>query len=241
MKKNFVFTSAGDNTNFHTLWSGDNQTYDIYVIYYGNNDDNYNLYKSKVKYIEKRSGSKFQNFLYFYKKNPDIINQYKYFFILDDDIIFNVNCINKMFFIANKYKLSICGPSFDHKSKISHSITKHRSKRFLTYTNFVEVNVPLFNKPALDKLMKVLSPALIGWGIDFLYILVNGRHKSRAYAIIHDIKCINPHPLKSKPRELTLIKNCNKRSQIWRNYAKRHKLPAAFIKKEYKTIYKTKN
>ena len=33
-KKNFLFTSAGDNTNFDSLWINDNMNYDIYVIYY---------------------------------------------------------------------------------------------------------------------------------------------------------------------------------------------------------------
>jgi hypothetical protein len=52
-KKNIIFTSAGDNTNFHNNWVGNNKNYDIWVIYYGDNDEKYNLYKNKVKFIEK--------------------------------------------------------------------------------------------------------------------------------------------------------------------------------------------
>ena len=33
-KKNFVFSSVGENTNFHDLWIGDNMDYDIYIIYF---------------------------------------------------------------------------------------------------------------------------------------------------------------------------------------------------------------
>ena len=33
--KNLVFTSAGDKTNFHNLWFGNNQNYDVLVVYYG--------------------------------------------------------------------------------------------------------------------------------------------------------------------------------------------------------------
>ena len=59
-----VFSSVGDNTNFDKLWLNGNKIFDIWVIYYGDNDANYLRYKSKVDFIEKRKGSKFQNFYY---------------------------------------------------------------------------------------------------------------------------------------------------------------------------------
>ena len=43
---NLVFTSVGDNTNFDNLWLGKNKTYDVYVIYYGDNDDIYKTYRT---------------------------------------------------------------------------------------------------------------------------------------------------------------------------------------------------
>jgi hypothetical protein len=135
--------------------------YDIYIIYYGDNEEIYNKYKTKVKYIEKRKGSKFQNFKYFYDNNIDIINKYDRFFILDDDIIFNVEDINKIFFYSKLFNLKICGPSFRDTGKISHTLTKNKNNVLLTYTNFVEVNVPLFNKKSLDKFMKYLDYSLI--------------------------------------------------------------------------------
>ena len=240
MCSNFIFTSAGDNTSFYDIWVAENQNYDIYVMYYGENEENYNLYKSKVKFIEKRKGSKFQNFLYFYSKYPDIINSYKYFFILDDDIVMDVKSINMMFSIAIKYDLLICAPSFVHPSKISHRLTQHKPNVFLTYTNFVEVNTPLFNKTALDRLMNVLDPTLIGWGIDYLYIWANGLTKKKAYAIIHYIKCINPkdNAKKYKNRELTLLPNCSNRAQIWGKYAHKVGCPSRIVPQEHAYIFK---
>jgi hypothetical protein len=238
MTTNFVFSSVGDNTSFDDLYIGNNMNYDIYVIYYANDDNIFNKYKSKVTFIEKRKGSKFQNFKYFYEKYPEIINKYDYFFILDDDIIIDVPRINEMFSIAKQYNLSICGPSFKSGSIISHAITKRRQNILLSYTNFVEVNVPLFNKKALTNLMKILDYSLIGWGIDMLYIWCNGLYKQNTYAIIHKIGCINPHPKnkKNKKRELYLLKNAHRRAQIWNTYAKKIKCPTRFIFKTYKSI-----
>ena len=236
-KKNMVFISAGDNTNFDILYINDNMNYDIYVIYYGNNKTIYNKYKNKVKFIEMRKGSKFQNFKYFYDNYKYIINCYEYFFILDDDIIFNYDDINNMFSTAKQHNLSICGPSFKKGSKISHKITKQKDGILLTYTNFIEVNVPLFNKVALNKFMKYMDSNLIGWGIDFLYIWANGLENKKSYAIIHDIGCINPEDnCKNNKRELQLIKNCNNRQTIWENYADKIGCPRRYEICEYEDI-----
>ena len=239
-KKNFLFSSVGDNTNFDELFLGINMNYDVYVIYYGDNEDNYEKYKSKVNFIKKRKGSKFQNFKYFYETYPEIINNYEYFFIIDDDIIIDVNNINNMFEIAREYNLSICGPSFLNSSKITYPISKQNPKRLLTYTNFVEVNVPLFNKNSLDNLMKYLDYSLIGWGIDYLAMWCNGIDKKKDYAIIHSISCINPYEkdkkIKNIERELYLIVNSRDRENIWNKYADKINCPRLILPVEYESI-----
>jgi hypothetical protein len=225
--KNFVFTSCGNNTIFHELWCGKNANYDIYAIYYGDDNEKYNLYKKKVNFIEKRKGSKFQNFHYFYNKYPEIINKYERFFILDDDIIFDVNDINKMFSISKKYNLWICSPTFKNNgtSKISHQITIQRPNNLLRYVNFIEVGIPLFNKKALDKCMKYYDPILIGWGIDYLYIWANGLEHKNKYALIDSIGCINPHDnKKNNNREHNNIKNFDKEHLYWINIKKKYSI-----------------
>ena len=39
--KNLVFTSAGNNTKFDELWCQSGRNYDVWVVYYGNNDEIY--------------------------------------------------------------------------------------------------------------------------------------------------------------------------------------------------------
>jgi hypothetical protein len=238
MIKNFVFSSVGDNTNFDSLWIDSNMNYDVYIIYYGDNNEIFNKYKEKVKYIYRRKGSKFQNFKYFYESHIDIINRYDRFFILDDDIIINVNDINNMFKISIEYNLDICQPSFSSNGKISWNITKHKEDTLLTYTNFIEVNTPLFNRNALDNLMKVLDYSLIGWGIDYLYIWANGINKEKSYANIHKITCINPNDenKKIKKYELQLIKNYETREDKWNDYANKIGCPISFDMIEYSDI-----
>jgi len=235
-----IFTSAGENTHFLEWWVSKEQMYDIYVFYYGENEDLFNKYKSKVTHIEKSKGSKFQNFYKFYTKNPDIIQRYDYFFLLDDDIEIKHTNINKMFFIAEMYKLHICAPSFTSKSKISWPHTLHKPHVFLSYTNFIEVNAPLYSKNALKALMKCYDPRLIGWGIDYLATWANGLYKQSSYAIIHSIQCTNPKESekKNKKRELFKISNSEHREKTWNEYANEIGCPRRFKILTYTTLYK---
>ncbi len=218
-KKNLIFTSAGDNTEFYNNWTGIKQNYDIWVVYYGNNNEKYNLYKNNVNFIEKRQGSKFQNFKYIWDKYYNKLNNYDRFFILDDDIIFdNYKDINKMFNISEKYNSWISGPTFkiDGSSKISHNITKKINNNYIRYVNFIEVNVPLFNNYAINKFMKYYDSKLIGWGIDYFYIWTLGKNIKDKYILIDDISVINPHDsIKNNKRELNNIIDVDKRVIIW--------------------------
>lgn len=237
--KNLVFTSAGDKTNFHNLWIGDNQQYDVMVVYYGKNDSTYKNYSKKADYILKRKGSKFQNFHYIYENYPEIINKYDRFFILDDDIIFNVEDINKMFELSKKYNFKICGPTFKNtpECKISHRVTKTENKNQFRYTNFIEVNVPLFNREALDKLMKYYDPVLIGWGIDYLFIWANGLNSKDSFALVDSVTCINPQDSKKGgKRELHNLPEADKRAAVFSKFAKKLGIPQIIHGKTLKTV-----
>ena len=241
MKTNFLFSSVGDNTQFDNMWINKNMDYDIYIIYYGENTNIFNKYKSKVHFCIKRSGGKYQNFKYFYDNFRHIIDEYERFFILDDDIIFNVNDINNMFRISKQYRLEICSPSFilaDGKGKWGWNVMMHKENVMLTYTNFIENGVALFNKNALDKFMIYYNNDLIGWGIDFLYMWANNHKKKKAYAVVHFVKCINPTEQHKEidKRELMLINNSNNEKEIWSIYSKKINCPEWYEVKENKTI-----
>ena len=235
VNKNLVFTSAGDVTNFDALWLDSERKYDVWVVYYGDNEEIYQKYKDKVDYIEKRKGSKFQNFSHIYKSKD--LSQYERFFILDDDIIISTEDINKMFMISEKLKLKICAPSFDLQSKISWRVTIQQPEYYFKYTNWVEVNTPLFTKESLKKLMDVYDDKLIGWGIDYLYIWANGVEEKTSFGIVHNVSCTNPpDSAKGGKRELQKIDGCNNRAKIWEEYRIKNNIPNFKPDKEYSGI-----
>ena len=241
--KNLVFTSAGDQTNFTSHWLQDknNRNFDIWVIYYG--DSKEDKYKQDVDYWERRKGSKFQNFYYIWKKYNQVIKSYKKIFILDDDIIFKTNDINKCFQMSYQYNLWLLQPSFSPGSKVSIDVTRQRSNSLLRYTNFVEINTPLLDISVLDDIMNKYDPILVGWGIDLLisWVLINrpGYHSNKI-AILDSVPCINPHDsAKGNLREISRLQSTKNRIDIYHQYAnKNHINFTGKDIKTYKYIYK---
>ena len=122
MKDNIIFTSAGDNTNFYNFWYNNNRNYDIFVCYYG--DSKENKYQEYSDLYIKRKGSKMQNFHYIWANNIGNIKNYKFFYIVDDDIIINTDQINELFRLFKELDPWILQPSFAKESKISHEIAR---------------------------------------------------------------------------------------------------------------------
>jgi hypothetical protein len=118
--------------------------------------------------------------------------------------------------------LDIIQPSFIPKySQISHQITVSQPGLFMRYTNFVEVNTPVFSKEALTKCMIVYDPILVGYGIDYLFIWLLGQNQKNKYAIIDSIRCINPIV---QNREINKLQSFQKRIENWTNIAKKYNI-----------------
>lgn len=237
-----IFTSAGDNTNFYSVWGCKNpkRTYDVWVVYYGDNTDRYKMYGKYADYIQRHKGSKFQNFYHVYQQHKEDLLQYEYIFITDDDIIITPKELELLFQTAKEYDLWICQPSFRKGSKVSWSITYNNPQLKLAYTNFVEVNTPVISTLKLQQIMNEYDPVLLGWGIDLLMIQVLGIHEKKRYAILHHISCINPRDSsKGGKRELYLVPGSYKREQTWKHFAKHHGFMADYKRVEHSRIHKS--
>lgn len=237
MCKNLVFTSAGDKTNFHKLWTGKEQHFDLIVYYYGNNNERFIEYAKVAKYIEKSKGLKFQNFHKFWNTHPALAQSYDRYFILDDDLIFNMEDINRMFEYSEKYNLKICQPSFTNPQWFK--IVRHVPNVILAYTNFCEVTAPLFTLEALQKFLMFYDPILQEFGVDCLFMRANDHRHEKDYAVIHDIKCYNPVPgEKGEIREINTFSHHTERPKIWREWIKQKGFQDYYTQTVYSEIMK---
>ena len=266
MKKNLIFSSIGDVAQLPN-WIGSDQNYDIWITYYGDDENKYNHYKQYAQFIKKSKGSKFQNFNLIWKDFHSELNKYERFFILDDDIIFDsYKDINKMFNFARDESTWICGPTFKPLGKISHVLTQTDKSASFRYVNFVDVNTPLFSNFAINKFMKHYDKSLIGWGLDFYYIQILGHAAKNRYALFDEVSVINPlsekalnlcnynnidyfskeledfleEPIEISGRELMKIEGAADRSVTWRNFCENNRIRPRFQLKNWEIIKKRK-
>jgi hypothetical protein len=225
MKDYLLFTSAGDNfdllnNNYNNWNSHQNNNFDIYSVFYGNNKILKNLFKEKSNYFLSRNGSKFQNLVYAYKLNKEIFKKYKFIFVIDNDIEINTLEINFMFNLAKLYNFDIIQPSLTNSNscRIDHWLMEHNPFLFASKVSFIEVNMPLFKTDLLCSFLEYLidlnKPILAGFGMDHLYLnFSNNIYKpdiKKVYSIIHGINVINP---KNEIREIDLYEPLHKRIQ----------------------------
>lgn len=222
--KNLVFTSAGDKTFFFKNWLQKDgiKDFDLCVYYYG--DERREKYKEFSDYYLKRKGSKLQNFDHFCKTNPEILEKYEYFFIMDDDIVIGMLDVNKMFEISRENDLWMCQPSLSVDSKCSYWFTKHNAFRKILYTNFCEINAPLFNRFAIKELLSHYDPILVGWGIDLMISQILSKHvdyNENRIAIINQVVCKNPFEYSkgTSKREIDKLQSTKERYGTWKNFA----------------------
>jgi len=252
-RQHLVFSSVGDRSDCFESWTDNDEsrTYDLWVAYYGESETQWKRIQERSDMCFRRKGAKFQNFSFVWKRMKSFIqNTYDYVWIPDDDIEISSDGIERCFALARKYKLWVCGPSFtdSHRAKITHSVTKHIPGRVLHFTNFVEVNVPLFDVSILPRIMRVYPYELIGWGIDFLIVWTLGIHRRNRYAIIDAVQCINPKDNEKmsvvtesisssrEERELYKIPGAKNRGQIWADVSKRIHCPFWLYGKVYKEV-----
>ena len=78
--------------------------------------------------------------------------------------------------------------------------------------------------------MEKLDYSLIGWGIDFLYIICNGIEKKKAYAIIHKVICENPKDIDklNNKREVANMVDYSLREKKWKLYTRKYKIQQYF-------------
>ena len=101
MNKNLIISSVGDNS-LHEKWITNEKNYDIFLIYYGNNDEIYEKYKNNCDYIVRNSGEKGKIYFNFVKNNLEKIKNYEVIWQPDDDIDIDVTSINNLFKIHKK-------------------------------------------------------------------------------------------------------------------------------------------
>lgn len=195
MKKNCVLATVGA-TSLHRQWINIRSKFDLHLIVY---DDSYELFKNDTPYVTISKGYKFKLIYNYLCDNPELINQYDYFYMPDDDVSINSVKIQKLFRLMKKHQLVLAQPAIAN-SFYSFRHTTIQKDSILRYTNFVEIMQPCFSREALKKVLFTFDETISGWGIDYHWGKILD-YTQMNMGIIDDISSEHTRPVQSDHRQ----------------------------------------
>lgn len=244
--RNLVFTSAGDHSIVLQNWIGDDANYDVFLVYYGDDDAVAESYEQHCRWVRRRRGSKPQNFFQvLFIEHRSIFDSADYVLSLDDDIVFDepVAGLNLMFAIARQYRLEQASPALaptGRSTKFTFDWNETTPDLVLRYVSLVEHNSVIASREAWEAIMAKYHPSIISYGMPHLATCALGLDKRGSYAVIFKVKAFNPPLHSSGVREIKLSAdkaNYTHRAKTFRDYATSIGCPTSVPSVHYSALY----
>jgi len=240
-----LFSSVGDNYDFAVeQWTqnhrlGRERDYDIALVYYGHCPVRFAALAARADRLFWSPGSKFQNLV----RHLDAVAalDYRYLWVVDDDIALDPARINRLFRISEEHALAAAQPSLSPTGDYSYPALLHQGRNsLLRHVNFVEVGCPVLSAQSLRQLLPVIEPhidLLTCWGIDILLSQQVCRPES-PFAVIDAITVRNPfaHEKRSGQRECERASGAPSMRDRWLLVRERigaHAPPVEIVIEEY--------
>lgn len=227
MVKNAIFICAGDMETF-SAYCIDNllPDFDLIINFFGADEQKYSKLATHAKYIQKLSGTKFLTIKNIFDNNPKIFNAYDYIVCWDDDASIIEGDLSKTIDVAKFFDVNIISPSHDVNGKLSFSIMKqYPGNHVIRYTNFIEMNFPIFKSNILSKYLSIYDKSLYGFGNDWWYLNTIEANNENTYqcAIDDSLVVHNPYNTSDKDNISSFI-SIDNRKQQWHSLKVKCKL-----------------
>ncbi len=146
------------------LSQNDNRPWDLIVNKYQEVD--VAGFKPDIEILQNGSTKSigFHNFITQY---PDIIDNYDYILLLDDDVQATEDDITAIFTTASAHSLHLAQPSLTQDSVFSWPVFFKKGSG-VRRVNMVEIMMPLLSKSALAIMKPLFEYSVSGWGVDFV-------------------------------------------------------------------------
>ncbi len=190
-RRNLVIVRAGKNS-LHPNWLDANHTrnWDLIVSWY--DDDVYKtLADEKVVRIK---GGKFDGLFRTVSTFDNLLANYDYVWLPDDDILTSQSDINKLFTFMRKFELTVAQPSLNWDSYYSILLTLNSPSFKLRYVTFVEVMVACMRVDLLQKILPHFENNMTLWGMDVIWCRLENDN-FRKSAIIDEIQVLHTRPV----------------------------------------------
>ena len=175
--KNLVIAPCGNgSTLFATDWLGEaeTRTFDLCLLFYHAEVEEPSRYAAAEHFYHLKDFKFRMLHTLFTSTAPELLDQYEYFYLIDDDIAFDTAAINRMFELSRTFHTAISQASLSQNSFCSWPILKNKPNCLLRYMGQVEVMAPLFSRAALLECLPTFNENKSSWGLDSVWPKILG-------------------------------------------------------------------
>lgn len=193
-KGNLLITTVGKRSlTVCREWLGRRRNYDTFFIFYDNHGSE--EFKHLPDYFKVQAGYKYPSIHKILNDNKDLLSDYEFFFMPDDDVRISTTNINKLFAFASKKNMLICQPSLFPKN-LTWRITANNSDTKYRYVRMIEIMCPLFSKKALRSCLPSFIENQSGFGLEAAWVKLLTPSTSQ-FAIYDQVVATheNPHDI----------------------------------------------
>jgi hypothetical protein len=170
--RNIVIAPCGNKAYlFKESWLKykEEKNFDLCLMFYHERVNNLQLY-SEVDFFYHLKDFKYHMIYHLLTDvHPEWLDQYDYFYFLDDDIDIDTRQINDMFALSRAFNISISQASLTKDSFCSWKMFRHQKNSFCRFVGQIEVMSPLFHSDALKKCLPSFISNRSSWGIDSVW------------------------------------------------------------------------
>ncbi|WP_460556588.1 DUF707 domain-containing protein [Hymenobacter daeguensis] len=196
-KKNLVVAPCGNaSTLFATDWLRNpaEKEFDVCLLFYHPVINEPALYEGVEHFYHLKDFKYRMLHTLLTAEAPQLIDEYEYFFFLDDDIAMDTAAINRMFELSRTFGTAISQASLSHDSFCSWPIFKNKPNCLLRYVGQVEVMAPLFSRVALQKCLVSFNENKSSWGLDSVWPKILGYPRNEM-AVFDDVIMEHTRPV----------------------------------------------
>lgn len=167
--RNIVISPCGNKSFlFKSSWliPKEKKNFDLCLLFYHQEIKQPELYKDVDYFLHLKDFKYHMIHKLLTEVHPEWLNEYDYFYFLDDDIEIDGFQINRMFSLSRAFEISISQASLSKDSFCSWPMFKHQKNSYCRFVGQIEVMAPLFEKEALKKCLPTFIGNRSSWGID---------------------------------------------------------------------------
>ncbi len=185
MARKFLVVLRCGDASLHPSWLAAEtgpRNWDLHLSYFGAVPNRYGG-EAGGETISFEKGPKYHGLLEFMESHLDLIKQYDYVAMPDDDLQFTLGNWSQVFSLVERSGAALAQPSLDRRSFWMHDLVLRRKRFLYREVDFVEVMTPVFKVDFLLELYKHFNLNKSSWGLDFLWSTL-AKQSSRKIVVI---------------------------------------------------------